>query len=360
MKKTLTGIAICVIIVVTIIYGRISEEIIDEINMVAAVGFDRAEGQKIRGTAVIPVFHADKSIDNASFTGESVLAKEIINVLQKKSADPLVTGALRVVLYEDELAKNGILRYIDALQRDASIGSRMNLAIIEGKTRDVLEKRLGNRGTGEYLSIMLQHNSEKRDLPKSDLHTFMYRHYMEGMDPYLPILKLLEDKMEIVGLGLFRNGTMVSQIDEPDLFFFKAMVENYGEGSYTVRLKGTDEYASIKRIKTNRKVRVEEVHGEPKVNISIKFQGILSEFSGQKTSPEIIQNIVKELEDTIKEKSEAMLKDFQEKNIDPVGIGYMARHSTRGFEFEKWQLDYPNIKIGVHAKVLLTETGITD
>jgi spore germination protein len=359
MKKVLTGIAICTIILVTVIYGRISVEIIDEINMVAAVGFDRAEGQKIKGTAVIPVFKADKSIDNASFTGESVLAKEIINVLQKKSADPLVTGAVRVVLYEDELAKNGILRYIDALQRDASIGSKINLAIIEGKTNDVLEKKLGNRGTGEYLSIMLQHNIEKRDLPRSDLHTFMYRHHMEGMDPFLPTMKLLSDKMEITGLGLFQHGKMVAKIDEPDLFFFKAMVENYGEGSYTIRLKGTDEYASIKRIKTKRKIKVEEVDGEPKVNITIKFEGILSEFSGQTTNPGTIKTIAEELESEIKDKSEAMLKDFQEKGIDPVGIGYMARHSTRGLDFKKWELDYPNIKIEVHSEVTITETGIT-
>ena len=359
MKKILTGIAICVVIVITIVYGRISEEVIDEINMVAAIGFDRAEGQKIKGTAVIPVFKADKSIENASFTGESVLAKEIINVLQKKSADPLVTGAVRVVLYEDELANNGILRYIDALQRDASIGSTINLAIIEGKTNEVLEKSLGNRGTGEYLSIMLQHNIEKRDVPKSDLHTFLYRHYMEGMDPYLPILKLLTNKMEITGLGLFQHGKMVSIIDEPDLFFFKAMVQNYGEGAYTMRLKDTDEYASIRRIKSKRKIKVEEANGDTKVNISIKFHGILSEFSGKKTTPEVIQKITSEFESIIKNKSEQMLKDFQEKNIDPVGIGYMARHSIRGLDFEKWKLDYPNIKIEVHADVKILETGIT-
>ncbi|MEH7225804.1 Ger(x)C family spore germination protein [Bacillus sp. JJ1566] len=360
MKKTLIGIALVVIIVVTIIYGRITEEIIDEINMVAAVGFDRAEGQKIKGTAVIPVFNADKSIDNTSFTGESVLAKEIINELQKKSADPLVTGAIRVVIYEDELAKNGILRYIDALQRDASIGSKINLAIIEGKTRDVLEKNLGNRGTGEYLSIMLQHHTKQRDLPRSDLHTFMYRHFMVGMDPYLPILKMVGDKMELTGLGLFQDGKMVSILDEPEMFFFKGMVENYGEGSYTIRLKGTDEYASIKRIKTKRKIEIEDLHGDPKVNITITLQGILSEFSGQKLTSKTIHKIINELENTIKEKSEGMLKDFQDKNIDPVGIGYIARHSTRGVDFEKWKSDYPNIEIAVHSKVVLTETGITD
>ncbi|WP_077619283.1 Ger(x)C family spore germination protein [Bacillus sinesaloumensis] len=361
MKKILIGITIVVIAVVTIIYGRVRQEIIDEVNIVAAVGIDRAEGQKVRGTAVIPVFKADKSIENTSFTDESVLAKEIMNVLQKKAADPLVTGGIRVALYEDELAKKGILRYVDALQRDASIGSKLLLAIVEGKTSEVLEKNLGNRGTGEYLSTIIENNMNKRDVPNSDLHIFMFRHYAKGMDPYLPIIKLLDDdKVEIVGIGLFQDGRLVSQIPEPELFFFKSMVQNYGEGSYTLSLKGSDDFASIKRISTKRKVLVEEVDGVPKVNISIKFRGVLSEYSGQRTNPKIISQIINELETTIKEKCEEMLGSFQKMNIDPVGLGYMARHSLRDFDNEQWEVDYPSIKVEVHSKVILTETGIIE
>ncbi|WP_449537482.1 Ger(x)C family spore germination protein [Ferdinandcohnia sp. Marseille-Q9671] len=358
MKKFLKGFALLVGIVVTAFFGTVQEEIIDDVNVVTAVGFDKAAGDKISGTVVIPVFNADKSIDNASFAGESVLAKEIINVLQKKSADPLVTGGIRVVLYEDGLAQRGILRYIDALQRDASIGAKVYLAIVEGKTRDVLETSLGNRGTGEYLATILEHNTEKRDVPKSDLHTFLFRNFAKGMDPYLPILKLEKDKMELIGLALFQEGKMVARISEPELFFFKAMVQNYGEGSYTLKLSGTDDYASIKRISTKRKIEVEEVDGDPKVHITIKFEGILSEFSGQKATPETIEKIIKELEQTIVEQSQSMLKEFQEKNIDPVGLGYLARHTNRRFEEGKWKVDYPNIKMDVHAEVTITETGI--
>lgn len=360
MKKLFIGISITVVIVVTIIFGSVNTEIIDEVNVVAAIGFDRADGKKIKGTAVIPVYLSDKSIENASFMGESVLAKEIVNVLQKQSADPLVTGGLRVALYEDELAKQGILRYIDALQRDSSIGSRLHLGVVEGKTKDVLVKNLGNRGTGEYLSTIIEHGIEKRDVPKSDLHTFMYRHYMEGMDPYLPVLKLLDDKMEIVGLALFSTGKMVSKLNDEKLFFFKMLVENYGQGSYTMRLDGTDDFVSIKRIKTKRKIFVEDPHGEPKVKITIKFEGTLSEFSGQTISPDIIKQITKELETIIKDKTEEMFTHFQKENIDPVGIGYTARHSTRNLDYEKFKTKYPNLKIEVDAKVLILETGIVE
>ncbi|MFT4412901.1 Ger(x)C family spore germination protein [Fredinandcohnia humi] len=360
MKSYLKGFLVVIILAITLIYGRVQKEIIDDINVVTAIGFDRAEGERIKGTAVIPVFKADKSIENAAFTDESVLAKEIINILQKKSADPLATGGIRVVLYEDELARQGILKFVDALQRDASIGSKLYLGIIEGKTSEVLQKNLGNRGTGEYLATILEHNIELRDVPRSDLHTFLFRYHAKGMDPYVPILKLLEDKMEITGLGMFKDGSLVYQIPEPDLFFFKAMVQNYGAGSYTLNLKDSAEYASVKRISTRREVFVENVAGTPRVNINIQFEGILSEFTGRRTTPAIIKKIIKQLEDTIVQKSESMLKSFQEKGIDPVGIGYMARNSNRDFDPKKWETDYQNIKINVNAKVKLTETGIIE
>ncbi|MFS0863623.1 Ger(x)C family spore germination protein [Fredinandcohnia sp. 179-A 10B2 NHS] len=360
MKKYIYGISTVIVVAITLIYGRVEKEIIDDINVVTAVGFDDAKGEKIKGTAVIPVFNADKSIDNATFTDESVLAKEIINVLQKKSADPLATGGIRVVLYQDKLARKGILKFVDALQRDASVGSNMYLAIVEGETQEVLNTTLGNRGTGEYLATIMEHNTERRDVPRSDLHTFLFRHHATGMDPYLPLMKLLKDKMEITGLGMFQDGRLVYQIDEPDMFFFKAMVENYGAGSYTLNLKATGEYASVKRILTKRDVRVEKVGATPEVNIYIQFEGILSEFTGRRTNPAIIDEIIKELEKEIVTKSEKMLKDFQDRGIDPVGIGYMARNSNRDFDNVKWEGDYPKIDMKVHAKVVLTETGIIE
>ncbi|MCH1625588.1 Ger(x)C family spore germination protein [Ferdinandcohnia quinoae] len=360
MKKILIFVCVVILLILTLTFGNVEEEIIDEVNIVMAIGFDKVDEGKIKGTAVIPVFKGDKSISDESFTQESVLAKEIMNVLQKKSADPLVTGALKVVLYGEDLAEKGITEYVDSLQRDASIGAKVYLGVVRDEAGKLLEQHLGNRGTGLYLSRIIEHNTKRRDVPESDLHTFLFRHYADGMDPYLPILKLIGDKAMIDGLAFFKDNKMVAELKETEMFFFKAMVENFSEGSYTLFLKDSDEYASIRRIESSRLIKVTEVSGEPKVNISIFYKGVLSEFSGIQTTEPIIKKIVNQLEETIEQKSEKMLKNFQNENIDPVGIGYMAKTGDRKFDTKKWEEDYQNIEINVKAKVVLTETGIIE
>ncbi|MBE4906899.1 Ger(x)C family spore germination protein [Bacillus luteolus] len=360
MKKLLIISSAFILLVITLVFGSVRTEIIDEINIVTAIGFDRAEEGKIRGTCVIPVFKADKSVENEQFTEESYLAKEVINILQKKSADPLVTGGIRAGIYSEALARDGIIEYVDALQRDASIGSKMYMGIVEGETTEMLNQTLGNLGTGNYLATLIEHNTQNRDLPESILHTFMFRYFAQGMDPYLPMLKLEGNKVKMTGIGIFKEDTLVDKISEADMFFFKALVENFGAGSYTLNLKGTDEYAAIKRIKSTRTINVEESNGGTLVSIKVSLDGILSEYSGRKAESDVVKKIVKEMEDLIEEKSYALIKRFQEKGTDPVGIGFSAENAIRDFDPKKWKDDYGKLKVDIEADVILTETGVIE
>jgi spore germination protein len=360
MKNLFIGVCIIVLLVCTYTYGRVDKEVVDDVNVASAIGIDRTEGNKIKGTVVIPVFMADQSIDNETFIEESILAKEVINVLQNKSADPLVTGGIKIALYSEEIAREGISKYADALQRDASIGSKVYLGVIDGEAGDILKESLGNRGTGVYLKTLMEHNMEKRDLPDMNLHLYMYRFYALGMDAFLPYMKKTGNKVQIIGLAVFKEDKVIHIIDTVNLFFFKALVQNFSEGTHTLYLEESDEYASVKRIVSSRNINVEEVNGKPKITIDIYLQGILSEFTGEKTNSKIIEEIVKGLEQEIVERSERMIKKFQELNTDPVGFGYLAKRSKLRFDEEEWKSVYQTVDIKVNAKVDLIETGVIE
>jgi spore germination protein len=360
MKNLLIILGIVVLLLLTLTFGSVQNEIIDEVNIVTAIGFDKAEEGKIRGTCVIPVFKADQSVDNEQFIDDSYLAKEVINVLQKKSADPLVTGGIKAAIYSEEIASEGIIEYIDALQRDASIGSRMYMGIVEGEATEMLTQNLGNLGTGNYIATLIEHNIEKRDLPQTLLHTYMFRYFAQGMDPFLPMLKLEGNKVKISGIGIFREDTLVDKIAEVDMFFFKALVENFGAGSYTLNLKNTNEYAAIKRINSTRTINVEQGPEGTTVSITVYLKGILSEYSGRKAEMDVVKKIVKEMEEIIEERSVALIKSFQEKGADPVGIGFSAENAIRNFDPKKWKEEYGKMKIDVNADVQLIETGVIE
>ncbi len=360
MKNFIIIFAVVVISILTFTFGRVTKEVVDDVNIVSAIGIDKEKGDKIKGTVVMPTFLADKSIENEIFEGESFLAKEVINNLQNQSADPLVIGGLTVALYGEEVAREGITEYADALRRDASIGSGVYLGVVDGEAAEIMKGSLGNRGTGRHLATLFEHNMKHRDLPKMNLHLFMFRFYTKGMDTFLPYVKMVNEKVEIKGIALFKEEKMVDIVNETDMFFFKGMVENFIEGTYTVRIEEIDEYASIKRIVSKRDIRVQEVNGKPEVSIHIYLQGVLSEFSGRSTDEKIVANIVKGMEDEIVKRSDKLIKKFQEKNIDPVGFGYLASTSQRNFDAAKWKATYQDMKINVTSKVDLIQTGVIE
>lgn len=59
--------------------------------------------------------------------------------------------------------------------------------------------------------------------------------------------------------------------------------------------------------------------------------------------------------------SESMIKEFQERGVDPIGFGFEVKSRKRGFDFKKWEEQtYPTVKIDVEAEVRIISTGISE
>jgi spore germination protein len=350
--------------IVTIIFfiiftsGCVEKEILDDINIITAAGFDLVEEDKIMGTALIPVYE-EQTIANETFTEVSIVSNEVLTQLQKKSSDPLVSGGVEVVLFSDELAKRGIVDLVDQLLRDPSTGAKIYLAVVEGKAKDLLEGNFGNRGMGTYLSYLIENNQYRSDLPKNNLHVFRYNYFAKGTDPHLPLIKVEGDKVKIIGVALLRGDKMVDKLPEDQLFFFKLLTDKYSEGTYTVKVK-KNEYASVESISSKRRIRVKNQHPYPEITVNIDIKGIIKEYSGEKISPKIINEIEAKFEKDIVKDCSELIKRFKELKVDPVGFGDEAKAVTRNFDYKKWYDQYPDIDIKVKANVNIVETGVTE
>jgi spore germination protein len=336
----------------------VEQKIIDDINIISAVGYDSHKGDKVKGTVVIPVYKADKSISNESFTAVATQSKAINRKLQQKSADPLESGSIEVVLFGKELAEKGIINMADTLERDARIGSHLLLAVVDGEAQKVLEKNLGNRGTGTYLNTLLMHNMKSRELPRSNLHLFLFSYYSKVKDPFLPYVELEKDKVNVKGVALLDDDRVVSYIEESDMFFFKTLMENFENGSYTFEIG--DEYVTLFSLTLTRSIKIKNALSNPNVELEIKLDGHIREYSGKKLDPKKVKEIEKRFEEIITKKCEDLLNNFIEKHIDPIGIGLFAKTQTRNFDEKKWNEAYSNTTINVKSNVKISQTGIVE
>lgn len=356
--KNCVGLSFLLILSI-LLSGCVQRKVIDNINIESAAAFDKLAEGKFIGTILTQEYLPDKSIRNNTYTSEANLRRDLMMNLQKESSKPIVTGGVLVSIFGDKLVDEGIIDFVDTYQRDPSIGARNYLTTANGSALEILKGDYGPEGNSAYINDLIEHNIQYGDMPDTNLHIFLRDYYMKGKDPYLPELKqLAPNKMEISGLSIFRKDTEVDVLPKKDMFYFKLLVDNHTEGSYRVHLeKGKD--ADVKSITSKHKFKLSKekpLH----VTIDIKIVGVIKEYTGDRLTPKLVNEIEKNLEKVINEKCLELIKRFQKKKSDPVGFGFLHRKYIRGYDFNKWEDDYQNLTVKVNTKVRIAETGVID
>ncbi len=349
-------IIILLLFISSILTGCVKTQILDDLHLDSAIGYDYVDKDLIQGTAVVPVYNPDKSISSETFTETSSLSKEFLIKIDTKSPKTVETGKLELVLFSSELAGHGIFDLVDNFQRDPNITTNLLLAVVDGEVREMLTTQFKNEDTGRYVSQIIEQNTNLGLLPKKNLHQFMFDYYSTGMDPFLPLLKLENDQVTISGIALFDKDKFVDQIDYSDLFVFTVLSETSENGSYKVR---TDTY--VRNLGSKRKFLVSNIKTTPEITVNVQINGIIRQHSGKKIQQKkMYKKVEQQMEQDVKEQAEKMIKKFQTLKIDPLGFGEQVRSRTRNWDEKKWNDMYPTINVNVKVDVKITESGVVE
>lgn len=350
-----------IIIIVTFIIAGIvvnwgmPKNIIDQIQMVTVVGYDYVDEETIRGTFVGLSFLQKGEVQDLIYTDTASMVYENRTQLNAQASQELHTGKLEVALYNDELAKRGLNRYVDFLIRDPGIGSRVILAVVDGSTLDLVKSVKSKQGTGVYLSDLLEHNIKNGNLPKVNLKQFSSNVKGKTRDSFLPFLNLEDGIPNLKGIAFFKDDKFVESIPIDEAAVFKMLYQSVVDGEYN--LKDEKYKASIQNIDSTKDVHVKkDQNGSLKVTIHVKSEGVIREFTGENLEKKIPE-IQKELEKDFKQKAIQLIKQFQELNIDPLAIEENVKASIRSYDKKRFKPKYPTLSIDVNAKFNLTEYG---
>lgn len=354
MKYTVIIISICLLFA-----SGIQKMTLDDIMLIHGLGFDPYEPGLMKGIAVSPIYEQDQPVKDEILTAVSDISRDIISDLEKQSDSPLGRGKLNTVIFNKELAEQGISEQIDALQRDPKIGSQVYLAISRNKAEEVLSNYYGRKGTPYFISSMIKQNIEYGDLPRTNLHLFLFSLNLTGGDVYLPILSInRKDSVEIDGLALFKGQTMIGEIGRDSLFFFKLLTNGHLKGEHTVNLKDNTK-ASVKSIASKRTFSLinNDIHN---VKYKLKVTGIIEEYNGNKLDGQRVKEIEKKFEKEISKNCSKLVNTFRDLKIDPLAISEQIEWKTGHYNKEDLFEDYNQLKVSFDVDVKITETGIIE
>lgn len=359
------------------ISGCLNTSILERQALTIASGYDFLEEQgKIQVTTVLLQSEPEAREKTHVVSSIADTIKGARQGINRKLHRSLVAGQLRVILFNQNLAKKGITDFTNTVARDPSIGDMIYLAVSEGPSMSLLNHRYTEiANIGNYLFRMLDQNIKTNEIPSSTIHEFRRDVQGVGRDAVLPILKEVDDEVVISGIALFHDDRMVDSVSPKNgailnlilhknkLGFYEVVMERAPLSPYILNKKGGKVKAVIKSIKNNSQIKL--VSTNPvQFNITSKIEGELEEIShNYNFQPKgAVAELEKQLGLHIRNEIMQFTKVLQTKNSDAFGLGEVYRSSVRHSRLtkDKWHEMFPEARIDVQVNVNIMRTGMIE
>ncbi|MDQ0159891.1 Ger(x)C family spore germination protein [Alkalibacillus salilacus] len=355
-----------------------SKNVIEELGVASAYGLDINEQQQLDGTTVLYQFNPD--ITNASqiirSTGETF--SMVRSNANKKSGYKIVNGKLDTILFGPTIAKQGIVPYLDTIERDAAISNMLYVTMSEEPARDILSASNYEEAPniGVYLHSLVDKSVRNEEIVSSTFHEFMRSYYRAGREPLVPIISIKENKASIDKVGIMHGDTHVGNLSLDEVFLVRLIRDKFQSGRINLEMdiepfkqyieesqhnsRKDQMYVVLDKLKNNTQIKLTNVDDLTyKVNVNLNARII--ETSQQMTleNPKVVKILEQQINKKLEEDLKTVLKKSQQINSDVFGFGVKYNNHTRGEELtrEQWQDLFPNIEVDYNVSTEIKRFG---
>ncbi|WP_433742513.1 Ger(x)C family spore germination protein [Falsibacillus pallidus] len=372
-----------------VISGCVEQKSLENLGLVTAIGYDRnkEEAEEVEGTLAVLQFSPEKQSVSNIFSASSITSKGVKRKINYETSKKIASGQLRVAIYGDEIASEGLSQYVDTLTRDASIGNMVYLAVASPTAKEILNHQdpYQTDNIGTYLYNMIRQNIDRELIPNPTLQEYLRTFYDIGKDPVLPLLTIENGHIVISGLALFNDDHYLAPLPQDDIFYLRMLMEKYTRAlteidlprqrfkafftenqteNPTYKEKKEDVHLTLDNIHAHEKITMTEETGRPIFSIHVKTNLRVLEVSETMDlgDPAVVRKLETEISKKMEKKMNELSAMLKEKNTDPIGFGnyYMARHRSTHLTKQQWMDIYKNSKINVTVETSIQRTGVID
>jgi spore germination protein len=357
--------------------GCAEPQVLEEIGLITTIGYDVGEKGLIKGTAVELKIEPDAKTDIKIVETQAYSVRGLNTSANKKTSKKLLAGQLRVIVLGKELVNQGILHISETLTKDPSISDLSYLSIVEGEARDLLNLKDPHiPDISIHLYRLIEQNTKDELMPSATLQEVLHRYYTEGRDPFIPILKKIDNKeVAFTGVGIFKADRLVGEISTDQSFYLKLINDKYKAGSTDLifmsespKLRGRNRsegktVISLDTIHSSSDIKLvnkKNLEFDVKVKLNARLIDINSNIDLTKSNN--LNLFEKEVSKEMEKRVEELFSYCQSKNSDVIGLGEVYRVSVRNSNLtkKKWHEMYPNTKVNVKVDFNMMRSGVND
>lgn len=356
--------------------GCAEQKLLEKVGLTILLGYDLGEESDLSTTAVIRQVNPEFQSNIEVISAENKTSKGTRTKINRKTSKKIVAGQLRVVLYGDELAKDGIADTLNALGRDSNISSSIYIAVVDGETKTLLNYKYENiEDIGQHIFKLLEQNIEEEQIMSSTLHEVSHDYYSIGEDIALPILSKEEESINISGIALFKRDKMIGELPAEDVFYLKIGRDRYDSGIFETMIPSGNldkplmnnppKELSVVLDTINSKNDLKLINqSEPEFDLHVTMNARVLELNaeidlGNQKNVAIMEKAISK---SLSNEISRVIQYCQDVNSDVFGLGQQYRSSVRNSNLteDKWTEMYQKAKVNVEIDFNIIRSGTLD
>lgn len=377
MKKNILFISIIWVFITLLLSACWDQRLLRDHSLILAIGYDRENPDKILKTVSFPApesqVNAEQGQGNASARSEIVstignTVKDAEKKLDKTIPEEFDRSKTRLIIFGEELAKEGIFSTLDSIYRDLRGPINADTAIFTGTAQDALSIQTGESLLISDMYAELIDSAEQSGIIKnysvSKARPLMLA---QGKDLVLPLLSLDEnDQPKIEGSALFQGDKMTGTIDTKESIVY-LMLSNQVTKNLTINLQVSEEHEEPEKnfvniaIRSNKQKLTVETQGKQikasvEVDVNVEIDEYAEDHLDYKKKNDSLE---KRIQQALEKIAENIIQKMQEAGNDSLNIGEKVRayhHST--WQDLDWEEAYKDMEIESSFKVDITHHGI--
>ncbi len=291
--------------------------------------------------------------------------------LAQSSARKLFYDHNNVILFGEELARQGIDKYLDFFMRNEEIRKNNWLMVAEGKGADVLKAETPLVPTSaQYLGKLVEEqaasNSESLGIR---FVKFSQQVMSQSTAPLAPLVRTgdmgNEAQLRVSGMAVFnRELRMVGKLNGPESRGLMWVLGKVKSGIILIQPGTCEDFYSLEIIRASSRIMPAMENGNPQITVKIAVRSNLGEAgcTDDLLKPAIWNTMEKQQAQAVRREIMLALEQARQLNADIFGFGdafykkYPAEWKQLG---PKWQEIFPALKVNVVVESKVERPGAT-
>ena len=310
-----------------------------------------------------PILREDSAekVNNLSTTAPSL--KSAISNFQTRTMGWISLGMLRTIIFNQDLAAQGLLPHLDALWREPIVPGSVSMAISTNRRAVEINKvkPAPLKDTGVYIDELFDTTSKNSLYPEKSLTDFFIAFKSSGREAVVPLITYGDRDIKIVGFALFRKDKMVGKIEIPETRALLLLKENFIKGPIDLRIE--DYHVNYYVQQVSSKIDIDYDQENFIFNIRSHLEVDVTEnTSGKKliSNKEALHKMERYLARSLKKEMHKLLGQLQTHQSDVLGIGQRAKAKYPEYYHKGyWNQQFSRAAVNINVIVSIRRFGIS-